>query len=137
VRIQVLQAHRLRGIGVQLCVPPQRLGHALVLIKSHRWQGPEQTRGQASALFLRQAQCLSRDSINAHTNPTLMPDLWRVNWLACARGTGDGADIFAMVLLLGGARISGRHVIARDLVMARIGIDYRAFQRPTRSQVKS
>ena len=38
VPIQVSPAHRFSRISVQLRIPPQRLGHALVLIKSHRWQ---------------------------------------------------------------------------------------------------
>lgn len=82
VGIHVSQADRLGGIGVQLRVAPQRLGHAFIILESDWRQGSQQTRGEASALLLWQAQCLSRDLINAHTNPRLMPDLWPVNWVA-------------------------------------------------------
>ncbi len=75
MRIQVSQAHRLGRIGVQLRVAPQRLGHTFVLIESDRRQGPEQPSGKAGSLFLRQAQRLSGDLLNAHTNRRLMPDL--------------------------------------------------------------
>jgi hypothetical protein len=96
VRIHVSQAHRLGGIGVQLRVATQCLGHAFIIIESDRRQGPEQTRGKVSALRLWQEQCLSRDLLNAHTNPRLMPDLWPVNWPVCARETGNSADAAAV-----------------------------------------
>jgi len=96
VGIHVSQAHRLGGIGIQLRVATQCLGHAFIIIESDRRQGPEQTRGEASALLLWQEQCLSRDLLNAHTNPRLMPDLWPVNWPVCARETGDSADVAAV-----------------------------------------
>ena len=96
VRIHVSQAHRLGGIGVQLRVATQCLGHAFIIIESDRRQGPEQTRGEASALLLWQEQCRSRDLLNAHTNPRLMPDLWPVNWPVCARETGDSANVAAV-----------------------------------------
>lgn len=66
--VQVSQSHRLSGIGVQLRVTAQHLRHALAVIESNRRQGPEQTRGEAGALLLWQAQCLACDLINAHTN---------------------------------------------------------------------
>src|ERR1019366_3725662 len=37
--------------------------------------------------------------------------------------TRDRANVVAMALLLGGTGIAGRHVLARDLDVARLGID--------------
>jgi hypothetical protein len=48
---QLSQGHRLRGIGVQLRVTPERLRHTLVVIERNRRQEPEQTRAEAGALF--------------------------------------------------------------------------------------
>lgn len=57
VQIQFAQSHSLIRIDVQFSIAAESLGHRLVFIKSHRWQGLEQTRGETNTLFLWEAQC--------------------------------------------------------------------------------